>query len=286
VYGKKLITAIKKDSYQESVKLFDKTLDLYEIASAQFIIIFSLGLKLAENKDDLKNIKGVIKKHDTWRNSVAFKEEAMGENLFYFFKFLTKRKKLKLEPLLLMKFLTLNEVKAWLDEKLTDAEIKDIIKSRKDRGFIYLNLRSEKREIIDDPAEIAKIQKYFLRLVDRESQESKNKNEITGQVAYGLNKKLKGNVLVIKDKSELKSKSHLINSKVLVAIQTTPHYIPYMKKARAIITDEGGLTCHAAIVAREFRIPCIVGTKIATHVLRSGDSVEVDMDHGTVKILK
>ena len=284
-HGKKLILATKKEDYHESVELFNKIRDLYEVASGQFIIIFSLGLKLAENKNNLKNIEGVIKKHDIWRNGVAFKEEAMGKNLFYFFKFLTKRKKLKITPLLLMKLLTLNEVEEWLSEQLTDAEIKNIIKSRKDHEFIYLNLRNENREVIDDPEEITKIQKYFLKL-DKESKKSKNNNEITGQVAYRANEIIKGEVVVIKDKSELKNKSRLIDGKILIAIQTTPHYIPYMKKAKAIITDEGGLTCHAAIVAREFKIPCIVGTKIATQILKDGDLVEVDADNGVVRILE
>jgi phosphoenolpyruvate synthase/pyruvate phosphate dikinase len=284
-YGKKLISTIKKDVSHESIMLFNKILGFYEIASAQFIIIFSLGLKLAENKNNLKNIKGVIKKHDIWRNSVAFKEEAMGENIFYFLKFFTKRKKLKLAPLLLMKFLTINEVEAWLSKKLTGAEIKNIIKSRKDNGFIYNNLRNEKQEVIDDLTEITKIQKHFLKL-DHESKKSKNNNEIAGQVAHNSNETLKGKIIVIKDKSELKSKNHLIDGKILVAIQTTPHYIPYMKKAKAIITDEGGLTCHAAIVAREFKIPCIVGTKYATEILNDNDLIEVDTDNGIIKILK
>ncbi len=284
-YGKKLITVIKKDNYRESIRLFNKILSLYEIASAQFIIIFSLGLKLAENIDNLKNIGDVVKKHDSWRNSVAFKEEAIVENLSYFFKFLIKRKKLKLTPLLLIKFLTLKEVKAWLNEKLTGAEIKDIIKLRKDNGFVYLNLRGKDQEVIDDSAEITKIRKYFLKL-DKESKKSKNNNKITGQTVYDSGKILKGKITVIKDKSELKNKKRLIDGKILTAVQITPHYIPYIKKARAIITDEGGLTCHAAIVAREFKIPCIVGTGIATQILKDNDVVEVDTGKGIVKIKK
>jgi len=159
------------------------------------------------------------------------------------------------------------------------------LRTRKDHGFIYLNLRNEKREVIDDPAGITKIQKYFLKL-DKESKKSKNNSEITGQIAYNSSEVLKGKIIVIKDKSELKNKSCSIDGKILVAIQTTPHYIPYMKKAKAIITDEGGLTCHAAIVAREFKIPCIVGTKIATQILKNNDSVEIDTSKGTVKINK
>ena len=58
-----------------------------------------------------------------------------------------------------------------------------------------------------------------------------------------------------------------------------------MKKASAIITDEGGIICHAAIASRELKKPCIIGTKIATKILKDGDLVEVDADNGIVGIL-
>lgn len=58
-----------------------------------------------------------------------------------------------------------------------------------------------------------------------------------------------------------------------------------MKKAAAIITDEGGITCHAAIVSRELNIPCIIGTKVATKILKDGDLVEVNAEKGVVKII-
>lgn len=73
---------------------------------------------------------------------------------------------------------------------------------------------------------------------------------------------------------------------ILVTSMTTPNYVPIIGKAAAIITDEGGITCHAAIVSRELGIPCIIGTKIATKVLKDGDMVEVDANKGVVKILK
>ncbi|MBU3965123.1 hypothetical protein KKA96_01965, partial [Patescibacteria group bacterium] len=67
---------------------------------------------------------------------------------------------------------------------------------------------------------------------------------------------------------------------------TRPEHLMGMKKAGAIITDDGGITCHAAIIARELGIPCIIGTKIATKVLKDGDLAEVDADKGVVKIIK
>ncbi len=70
---------------------------------------------------------------------------------------------------------------------------------------------------------------------------------------------------------------------IIVSPMTTPVFLPGLKKAAAIVTDEGGLLCHAAIVARELQIPCIVGTEYATGVLKDGDMVEVDAEHGIVK---
>lgn len=73
---------------------------------------------------------------------------------------------------------------------------------------------------------------------------------------------------------------------ILVTGMTTPDFIPLMRVAAAIITDEGGMTCHAAIVARELGIPCVIGTKIATKVLQDGDMVEVDATGGIVRKIK
>ncbi|RJO59182.1 hypothetical protein C4546_03590 [Candidatus Parcubacteria bacterium] len=73
---------------------------------------------------------------------------------------------------------------------------------------------------------------------------------------------------------------------VLVTSMTRPEFMPAVKKASAIVTDEGGITCHAAIVARELNIPAVIGTRIATKVLKDGMLVEVKANHGVVKILK
>ncbi len=73
---------------------------------------------------------------------------------------------------------------------------------------------------------------------------------------------------------------------ILVSIATDPDIVPAMKKAAAIVTEQGGVTSHAAIVARELGIPCVIGTKIATKVLKDGDEVEVDATRGIVRIIK
>lgn len=73
---------------------------------------------------------------------------------------------------------------------------------------------------------------------------------------------------------------------ILVTIMTTPNLIAAMEKASAFVTDEGGITCHAAIIAREMKKPCVIGTKSATKVLKDGDLVEVDAMTGIVRILR
>ena len=74
----------------------------------------------------------------------------------------------------------------------------------------------------------------------------------------------------------------LQSGEVLVAPMTSPDWVPAMRRAAALITDGGGMTCHAAIVSRELGVPCVVGTRNATTVLRDGEIVTVDGARGQV----
>lgn len=107
------------------------------------------------------------------------------------------------------------------------------------------------------------------------------KDILEGSVAYSG--KVTGEVIVIEDKKKLEK---IKSGCVLVTNMTTPDYLPYIKKVIAIITDEGGTTCHASIISRELKIPCIVGTKVATKILKDRDVVEVNAVKGIVKKLK
>ena len=73
---------------------------------------------------------------------------------------------------------------------------------------------------------------------------------------------------------------------ILVTSMTRPEFMPILKKAVAFVTDEGGITSHAAIISREMNKPCIIGTKNATQILKDGDLVEVDANNGVVRILE
>ena len=91
-----------------------------------------------------------------------------------------------------------------------------------------------------------------------------------------------GKVHVIADPKDI---DEFEEGEILVTLMTSPDWVPAMKKA-AIITDNGGMTCHAAIVSREMQIPCIVGTKscgqAVTEMLQDGAQVTVDAKNGVV----
>jgi len=73
---------------------------------------------------------------------------------------------------------------------------------------------------------------------------------------------------------------------ILITGMTRPEFVPLMKKASAIVTDEGGITCHAAIISRELSKPCVIATQNATKTFKDGDLVEVNANHGFIKTLK
>lgn len=92
----------------------------------------------------------------------------------------------------------------------------------------------------------------------------------------------KGNVVIVKG---IKDIDKVKKGNILVASTTRPDLMVALRRCAAIVTDIGGITSHAAIISRELKIPCIVGTKIATKVLKDGDLVEVDANNGVAKIL-
>lgn len=81
---------------------------------------------------------------------------------------------------------------------------------------------------------------------------------------------------------ELHADATIGKDEILVATMTSPDWVPVMRHAGALVTDEGGMTCHAAIVSRELRIPCVVGTGNATRVLKSAQLVTVDGSRGEI----
>lgn len=127
--------------------------------------------------------------------------------------------------------------------------------------------------------EAREIKNYFVKY----KQSSTEKNQLSGFVASRSKSKnlIKGKVRIVLNPD----KSNFKKGEILVAGMTRPEYVPLMKKAKAIITNEGGITTHAAIVSRELGVPCIIGTKIAVETLKTGDLVEMDLNKGIIEKL-
>lgn len=104
------------------------------------------------------------------------------------------------------------------------------------------------------------------------------KKDLTGRAAFpGI---VKGRVKIVKTQKDF---FKMKKGDILVAPNTRPEYVPIMKIAGAIISEEGGITCHTAIVARELKIPAIIGMQGAVTALKDGDLIEVDAGAGKVK---
>ena len=168
-----------------------------------------------------------------------------------------------------VQFMLKDEVKEAL---LTKKFNPSVINARLKECVLYTEKNFEKVYIGD---QIKKITKGINKLIDY------SKKELIGQTARGGY--AKGTVRIIiraKDMKKMKP------GDILVSIATDPDIVPAMKKAAAIVTEQGGITSHAAIVSRELGIPCIIGTKIATKVFKDGDLVEVDANKGIVRKIK
>jgi phosphoenolpyruvate synthase/pyruvate phosphate dikinase len=153
-----------------------------------------------------------------------------------------------------------------------DKNLLSELEKRTSAGVMFFAGKTTKPEIVS-----GRIVKEYFAILEKTIAAS----EIKGETASPG--KVIGVARIILNQKDF---SKMENGDVIVAPMTRPEYIPIMKKASAIITDEGGITCHAAIVSRELSIPCITGTQVATNSLKDGDLIDVNADHGLVKIIK
>jgi len=132
--------------------------------------------------------------------------------------------------------------------------------------------------------------KMSRRLVKEFLKGQTSGSELKGTIA--CKGKARGRVKILitntfDDFDSLVNKIHsLKNGEIVVAETTTPEFTPAMEKAAAILTAQGGMMSHAAIVSREMNKPCIVGISNITRILKDGDVVEVDAENGIVKIIE
>ena len=106
-------------------------------------------------------------------------------------------------------------------------------------------------------------------------------NEVKGTMGYPG--KVQGKAKIVNTELEL---GKVEKGDILISPMTNPNYGPVFDKVAAIVTDEGGILCHSAIVSREMKIPCVMGTKFSTRVFKDGELIEVDAQKGIVKKVK
>lgn len=152
-------------------------------------------------------------------------------------------------------------------------KFREEMKKRKELHVIYVTKKGIQKPITGARAKqlMKRIEKQFIK----QFREIKGN---TGNKGY-----CKARVKIIKGDKEFHK---FEQGDIIVAPMTRPEYTPLMEKAAGIITDEGGLTCHAAIVSRELGIPCVIGTQVATKFLKDNDLVEVYADKGIVRKIK
>jgi len=257
------IKSIRKDSKKEK-KIINKQirdLQIYEIEAekkvGQLIKKYQIPL-------DFRNILYLFSVMSDWRDIRKAQMMKMNSVVYLFLKELSRRTKIDKKYLF---YLDAYEITSLKHLKT----IKGELKKRQKYSIYYIIGKTGIKWFTGREA------LSIHNLLEKQISQSK---EIKGTIA---NKgKVIGRVKVIITKKDFKK---IKSGDILVTQMTRPEHISIMKKAGAIITDEGGVTCHAAIISRELNIPCIIGTQIATSVLKDKQLVEVDANKGVVKKL-
>ena len=168
----------------------------------------------------------------------------------------------------LMRYMSLPEMDIFLKEKkLGEAQLK-ILEERKE-GYVMVYLEEGDQEIIQTGSIVAEIREML--------QPSISTTELKGTCAFpGRAKGRVHNLLTDRN-------WHPPKGAIIVTTMTNPDDTPIIKNASALITEEGGILSHAAVLSRELMIPCIMSTKYATQMLKTGDIIEVDAEKGIIK---
>ena len=200
----------------------------------------------------------------TWRTDNIYQSGYLVKKLFYE---IARRAKMRAEDVV---YLSIDE-------------IKDMVLNKKNPiSEDELNLRKESttKVTFDNQFAVYSGKEWEEKIRQAVNLDEINENVVKGKIAFPG--KVRGKVKIVLNSNDIKK---VEKGDILVAIMTFPNFIPAMEKAAAFVTNEGGILCHAAIVSREMKKPCIIATKNATKILHDGDFVEVDAEKGIVKLL-
>ncbi|MEI7621414.1 MAG: PEP-utilizing enzyme [Candidatus Moraniibacteriota bacterium] len=175
------------------------------------------------------------------------------------------------------KFISIDETKEIFLGKISITSIKKLENILKERSKYFLLAGGYFQEV--------SLQEYLTKngwyFYNEEINEKATK--IKGVSTLIVDKIIQGEVSLVHNKTEI---SKIKNGDIVVCPAIIPEYSPMYGKISGIITDEGGITSHAAIISRELKIPAIIATKVATKLLKDGDLVALDTKKGIVQIIK
>lgn len=229
---------------------------------------FERTLCIIKPDKKFKNLLNFLKENVFLRDYRDMIRQKLNMELRYFYKEIGKRLGLNIKQVAI---LTNDEIIKCLsaDRKSPQSEIK-----QREKAYLLIQ-KGNNVEIYSGSKALEKAREEL------HSDKLKEIKEIKGVI--GSTGKARGRVKITYTNKDL----HKVkNNDILVATMTRQDFVPVMRKASAIVTDEGSVTCHAAIIAREMHKPCIVGTSIATKVLKDNDLVEVDADKGIVRKIR
>jgi len=158
--------------------------------------------------------------------------------------------------------------------------VMNAIPDKEDQRMNYAVLISRREN--DEVLASTEARNWFKENVEVEEVDL-NLKELSGTVACtGRIKIVRGRAKIVMNSSE---NDKVKEGDIMLSTNTVPDHLPAMCRAEAIITQVGGLTCHAAIVSRELNKPCLIGVKHLLEIFKDGDVVEIDMTHGIIKKL-
>lgn len=146
----------------------------------------------------------------------------------------------------------------------------DYLRERKQNGMFAMFLNGEFELVDGDDFTELDLSPFKPNIIEEQ-------DSVEGQIAFPGN--VTGTAKIIMGRTDF---DQFADGDILITNQTTPEFVPLMKKAAAVVTDQGGITCHAAIISRELSLPCIIGTQTATSVFKNGDEITLNGTTGKV----
>lgn len=219
---------------------------------------------------DFLSIEGLDKLLPMFKDARLYSEKIYSESERFFrniMKFIAEKEKRNAN---FLTCLTQKEFESYLknenlpsEAELTKRYEASVLYFEKDKMFLFFG------------EDVVKIEKTIAKLAIA------NKNVVKGITAYPG--KISGKARIVLDPFNAPTFNE---GDILVTGMTRPEFMPLIKKSAAIVTDVGGILCHAAITAREMKIPCVVGVAVATKIFKNDDTLEVDATNGIVKRVK